>query len=363
VLCLAAIIAAGVGTPDCAAADLQTIVAQLQRRESLIRSVQAEADVVERPTSEEGQRRIQEALRRQGKTDDWPRYILDEQDAAEGTFHLRWWQEGLKARSEARSASGVTEPSITAFDGVLVRELSTARNERLGSINTAEGAHWYASTRRDSLDYLLGYHGMLYSELIAQGRDVTSETVRSKDGEVLNRIIMMHPKDDKFWLRIAVDSTSRVREFQVVAEIGKTPRRLYERWEFDDFRAVADKRGEKIEYPARAVWHLCLGEFDDLGSVDWSAPEYSIRSIQFNADIPDETFTFAFPSGIKFWDGVNGIGWKTNEQTAAVQNFTPEETGSRLVWLTVGLGSALLAAPIALYIVSRRRGRAVRSAA
>lgn len=310
--CLSALLAVAFAAASFAqqAADKQReeLVKRLRHQESLVRSARATFDIIWLPTTAENAALFRAAAEKNrfDANFDANNYILDTSFVKANSFTVRWFREGVKERLEYARYRGADSPPaaepavrIRVFDGNTVSSLECGAAEPFGSIGTIQSEHWKSENRTQPWSFIYEWYGRPYSDVIADCKDARLETV-TRDGQTYTEVTV---REQGNWLApvLLFDRDNRMVSRKVYGKLGDQPERLWSQEELSDYQRHQGPGGEAIWFPHKEVDHH-YAFVGDGKVVEWGTHAVQIRSIEFNVEIPDETFSLRFPPGTKIHD-------------------------------------------------------------
>jgi hypothetical protein len=271
--------------------------------------------------------RIKEICRQRGHEAEAQAFLGSSQTIVE----TKWWRSGLNERieeHELRGESAATN-SVTAFDGQVVRTLGEGGEGLVGSIHTAESAHWLNSTRVHPFSLLYECAMRPYSELVEGSKEFRARAVDRADGGTLE-VFFRHPQFDASSYLLYFDSENRLVERRMLYVLPPEGERVWESHVFNDYRKQLHSSGEAIWFPHKAVYHYYMGVSADGTLAEYKTMEITIAEAKFNVEIPDDKFSLAFPPGIRIWDGVHEMGFLEGDEASATVGGVSGEYDSGL---------------------------------
>jgi len=337
-LALAAIAATCLAQDD-SAKRLQDLVKHLKRQESLARSARATFDDVREPTTADNAALLRASDRKSIGNPD--RYILDKDFVDKNSFTVRWLRKGVKERLEyARYRGADAVPAVVSmvrmvsFDGTTVRRLSYGEENPFGEISAPKDAHWMTVNRTQPWSLIYEWYGKPYSRVVSDCKDAKLATV-SRNGRAQTELTL--PKQGGWLTPVLVfDEDDRMVARRLYGKLGNEPERLYSRVDFSGYRRHPGPGGEAIWFPYKAVYrryaHVGGGKV-----VEYGAEKVTVRSIEFNVDIPDEAFALRFPPGTNVHDSTRpGLyslviapgDWLTGKPLPSLEGFSIQPAGA-----------------------------------
>lgn len=335
------------------------LVQRQRYAEGLIKSAEADFEVVMSPTKPDMVPLIRDICRLRGVEGEVANYTVNESFAQAQSYKARWWRKGEKERLETYrlDQQGGEPKATTTFDGQFVRSLASSDNSLTGSVDTVDGAHWYTSERIHPLALIHTYCGTPYSTIIQQGSSFSIVPDGLQRG--YTKVTVQHPKLDFVRFSLLLDSEWRLKERRLICKIGSdTAFRVYEVHEFDDYRMVDNPAGDSVLMPMSVTQRYVVGEHSSGKLAEYWQIKVRVTRIAINTDLPDDRFELAIPRKAKVWDGVTGQGWLIDGERPEL--LFPEDTkGRRRWWMVAGACAlALLVLLGGFRYAKRRRGQA-----
>lgn len=343
--------------PLCLAADPSettpnkaALVRHLRQQESLLNSMECEMTYWREATRDEEIPRIERVLTTRHQEGDLTSFVITGENAESWGGTIRWFRKGQKERIEKNRAGADDVVETKAFDGNVVRQLSSGdRGYPMGSISDITGGHWKSTERRTPFGFLFEFAMQPFSTVLSEGRDFRINPVSSPPGDWA--VGFRH--SDGLWFRLLVDDQFRIVQRDNIFRFDRNnPPRISQRFQFRDYERFADASGESVWLPKRVDIDLCCGELDGRPVV-YTTEHYELNEVAINPDLPDDLFVLSFPEGANVWDDLSGMGWIQQEEASTSAVGPPTDPTARPVsrrWWRVAIVAVGLAAIAAIFV-------------
>ena len=298
---------------------------RLGRSERLVASGHAKVHYQCIPTAGKEFKRIEAASRNRGDAEDvWRRYITNEQMAAEHTTDVEWWRKGEMERVDVyQHASSPAERRLvrsTGFDGSVVRSINVGNDgTTIGNLENVDGGGLSNTNREWPFSFLHEFQMTPYSDIVRRSPEY-DESYVERDGARYRQVRVRHPDIDFVAFELTFDEDHRLTERRIYWQLtsyGEEEPQCRLHQEFGDYRLVECADGNTVWFPHEVVNHNYVGPLLDGEPVEWQTKRVTVEEIEFNIDIPDETFQVPFPPGIRVYDGLTGLGWIADKDAFA----------------------------------------------
>lgn len=313
-------------------------------------SMQCEITLWIEPTKPENVSRVERVLKASKREHDIRSYLLSSDYAESWAGTTYWYRKGEKERLEVHRGGRNPYVETTAFDGQIVRTLTTRDDEVMGSINDIVGAHWKSSQRKTPFGFLFEFAMEPFSEVLAAGREYRIDRELTDTGGWIIRF--RHPTSDARWFRLVIDDEFRIIARDNIFRFSKDQApRVSQRFKFRNYERFLDASGEPLWLPTKVVIDLCCGELDGVPVV-YGTEHYELNDVKINPALTDDLFVISFPRGAEVWDGLSGVGFIQQDVTATAAVGTPTDPAARPVprrwWRVAIVVAGLLALVMAL---------------
>lgn len=323
------------------------VVNWLRHQEEIVRSSQCEIEVKVSGPRPEMKKLIEDVCRLERKTN---YYMISEQSERKNSYAAKWWRDGVKERYTKVKMDGSIED--IAFDGQTVRTLVRKEGDRRGAVDTIESANWSNTNRLHPYSLIYLYYERPYSEVVERGTDFKLTQGRHNN-QMLTRVQVSEPKEPTFSVVLFFSKDGRMVERQVIRKLPDDRQRFVREIHIlSKFESFPSRTGESIQFPRHATYRYNMGVHPNGTLVEYMTEEIDIRDIQFNIDIPKETFQLRIPRDVEVYDSITGLGLlKPGHRPDAL---FPEEVNRRR-WIAIVL--VMLAAIVTAAVVWQARRR------
>jgi hypothetical protein len=211
----------------------------------------------------------------------------------------------------------------------MVRCLAIAQEEPFGAIDTIKDAYWNVDPTQP-LPFIYEWYGTRYSDVIEKGVGAKLSTV-TRDGREYTEVTVPPKEGNGQTVVLLFDQDNRMVERKEIDNLY-----VYSREEFSGYQRHEGPGKDAIWFPHKAVYHYYAHMGDRRNIEEYRTETIDIRSIEFNVDIPDETFALQFPPGTKIHDStrrsvyslVVGPGqWLKGKPLPALEDFGVKPAG------------------------------------
>jgi hypothetical protein len=288
--------------PNSKNAAIDSIVRRLEQQERSVRSCECLLSYRSEPTPPKMIALIEEHCRKTGQSPD--QYICTKDEAAQSTYVLHWWRQGVKERFdrfksfEAMNGPGAKPVESEAFDGEFTRAFNTESgpNRSKGpvycSIRSGKGA--LLTIDRYPFGFLYEYGDRRYSELLARARNARILEVDGQSKVVFSHFAgspgfeLVFGKDGSLLRRYKLSKAPWLHEPEPI---------IHERHSFLGYNTYRAASGESIRFPSEVDFEGVLNTTGDGQLIVTLHEHVQVNFLQFNHQIPDDVFVIQFPAG------------------------------------------------------------------
>jgi hypothetical protein len=284
-------------------------ISWIEHQAGLVESARGNFTVKHLPTTTEEMDRISAWCRFRDNAQHASAYCVTAVRATRRSYYVDWWRQGVKERLEKTHIARPAIVETTVFDGELVTTLDGTPGRTSLYIGTPD-SHWTHQSRIQPFAFALEYRSARHGDILRASPE--RRIVRRRDPETGAgrwELTAQHPTDDRLMLRWLYDDEHRLLSRDAILtrsssfmELVDDQPAVYSRWEFSDFRPYDTGRGASIMFPSRAMVRFYVGTLADGSLVQSSAMQVEVGDIDFNVDIPAETFKLTPPEGVRVRD-------------------------------------------------------------
>jgi hypothetical protein len=296
---------------DDSALSRESVIKYQLHIETIARSGVGEFDYICKPTSDENISSIKGVIEEnftKPHPAEYKRFVTSEEGARNRCYSAKWFRDGIRDRLEYYPLGkiGLGEPTrVLAFDGTVVRELSSDGDEKQGIISSILRGHWDSAPAIEPFNLLLRSFGRPWSKVF---EDSPTFSVKPLAGDATQNEVEVSDKLSGMQYVIRLDNESRIIQRDVYLQLPQDKKsRLYERHLFSDWEDLPAGGGEMVSFPKKCQLQYCVGMIEGR-PVIYTESEITFRTLTLNPKLADSLFTIDFPSEVKITDRLQGFG-------------------------------------------------------